>query len=77
MHLYYDLCKSMLLSEWFNRSVIRNGEVTLTHHKIMWHIRSAWDPCFVFCLIAFTTDTHGFCKSPILGNREITNLAIT
>ena len=72
MHLYYDLCKSMLLSEWFNRSVIRIGEVTLTHH-----IRSAWDPCFVFSFNPFTTDTNWFCKSPTLGNGEITNLAIT
>ena len=62
----------MLLSEWFNRSVIRIGEVTLTHH-----IRSAWDPCFVFRFNRFTTDTHCFCKSPTLGNREITNLVIT
>ena len=59
----------MLLSEWFNRSVIRIGEVTLTHH-----IRSA---CFVFRFNRFTTDTHCFCKSPTLGNREIANLVIT
>ena len=72
MHLYYDLCKSMLLSEWFNRSVIRIGEETLTHH-----IRSAWDQCFVFRFNRFTTDTHCFCKSQTLGSREINNLAIT
>ena len=59
----------MLLSERFNRSVIRIGEVTLTHH-----IMSAWDPCFVFRLNRFTTDTHCFCKSPTLGNSEITKL---
>ena len=70
MHLYSDLCKSMLLSEWCNRSVIRIGEVTLTHHP-----RSACDPCFVFRFKRFMTDTRCFCKSLTLGNREITNLA--
>ena len=66
--IYY----SDLLSEWCNRSVIRIGEVTLTTHT-----RSAWDPCFLFRFNRFTTDTHCFYKSPTLGNREITNLAIT
>ena len=72
MHLYADLCKSMLLSEWFNQSVIRIGEVTLTHH-----LMSAWVPCFHFRFNSFMTDTHCFCKSLTLGNREITNLVIT
>ncbi len=32
MHLYADFCKSILLSEWFSRSVIRICEVMLIHH---------------------------------------------
>ena len=62
----------MLLSDWFNRSGIRIGEVTLTHH-----LKSAWVSCFVFRINRFMTDTHCFCKSPTLVNREITNLVIT
>ena len=72
MQLYSDWCKSILLYEWFNRSVIRIGEVALTTH-----IRTAWDPCFVFRFNRLTTNTHCFCKSSTLGNSDITNLAIT
>ncbi len=73
MHFYSYLCKSMLLSEWFNRSLTRIDEVTLTHDIIM---LSPGIHALFSVVTRFSTNTHCFRMSRSLGKRETTNLAI-